>query len=740
MNFARRQFLQAMTALMVGSQICMNQSQMAYAGDSYGQNLSKKSRRKLALLIGINQYEAKTEWLPLNGCVNDVELQRELLIHRFGFNPKDILTLTDRQATRVNIIEGIREHLTSQALLDDLVVVHFSGHGSRLKGKDSLVPVDGRYGAANEIVNDLTVESLLLLLGAIATDKITCILDAGYSSGGNPTLGNFRIRARPNRREWELSSDEIALRQEFSPVPQFTGGLEDGNSSHIVSNQSETVLANKSVAKLPPKFTSKPITLLKAATKEQICIDANWEGFSSGFFTYSLTQQLWKMTGDTSLYTILGNVISDSDRLALASKEVVSQEKEEQSKQLRSLLTHSLTDTFGSSGQLADAFIKSVSSDRRSGEAWLGGIPIIPMSYYGSGSVFTVADDLGSSDSAPDLIQVRSHNGIITKIEPMAVGQLLQVGAFLREKIRVIQRHIPLSVALDIELTKIEQVDATSAISGLDSAIAVTATEQYADCLFGSQASSYGLFSVGRTPILGAFGAVGESIGAAIRRLQFQLESLLAAKLIHLTANQNSSLLAIKVSLEVTSPNRAKMVVQQSTDRDHTDKNSNPDISSESNFFNKCLTVGDRLSCKLENLTDEILYVIIFSFDSRGKVMTPSFVTSPYANDISIAPKGTLIIPQPIAPFEWTVSAPQGLVDVQIIASRSPMTETMKLLDRFSRASPVGLVSVSDPLEVAKALLQDLHSQNSSYPNISDDAWVLDLKNWATLGFTYRVA
>lgn len=716
MTLARRQFLHIIAGC-VGSQICIDKfsNHMAWAADNYAQNLGQKTKRKLALLIGINQYDAKNEWLPLNGCVNDVELQKQLLIHRFNFNSKDIVTLTDRQATRTNIIDGIRE-LSSQVLPDDVVVIHFSGHGSKIESQPSLVPVDGSFASANETVNDITLTTLLILLQAIATDKISCIIDAGYSSFGNPVIGNFRIRARPNHREWVLSPDEVALQHQGQP----------------------DTLPEKS----PIKPLAKPLVLLQAAINDRYCVDANWDGFSSGMFTYALTQQLWKMSAGTSLYTVLGNVIGASDRLALVTKEAISLEKDEQAKQLKTLSSHTLVDTFGantfnkSQERAADAVIKSVSGDRRSGEVWLGGIPIYPLECYGLGSVFTVLDDSSDLVSGDLLtVQVRSHNGITAKVEAMQVGQVLEAGTLLKEKIRVLQRNLKLSVALDLELTKIERVDAISAISALNNVIGVNATEQYADCVFGLQASSYGLFSVGRTPILGAFGAVGESVGAAIRRLQPQLESLLAAKLIHLTANQDSSLLDLKVTLEATSnnPSRIKMVANQSTNSADVDRQ-------ESSFFNKCLTVGDRLSCKLENLTGDPLYVVIFSFDPRSKVMTSSFVTSPYANDSTIPPHQSLIIPQPIAPFEWTVSAPQGLVDVQIIVSRSPLTQTLSLLDRFSRQSPTGLVNVGDPLEAAKAVLADLHTKNSTYPNISEDSWILDLKDWATMGFTYRVA
>ncbi|WP_413167596.1 caspase family protein [Capilliphycus salinus ALCB114379] len=51
--------------------------------DRYGKVLAQSTPRKLALLVGINQYQKD----PLNGCVNDVRMQQLLLIHRFGFIP-----------------------------------------------------------------------------------------------------------------------------------------------------------------------------------------------------------------------------------------------------------------------------------------------------------------------------------------------------------------------------------------------------------------------------------------------------------------------------------------------------------------------------------------------------------------------------------------------------------------------------------------------------------------------------
>ncbi|NJP22544.1 MAG: caspase family protein [Hydrococcus sp. CRU_1_1] len=55
--------------------------------ENYRRTLAQTTNRKLALLVGIDRYPQNRQ---LNGCVTDVELQRELLIARFGFKPQDI--------------------------------------------------------------------------------------------------------------------------------------------------------------------------------------------------------------------------------------------------------------------------------------------------------------------------------------------------------------------------------------------------------------------------------------------------------------------------------------------------------------------------------------------------------------------------------------------------------------------------------------------------------------------------
>jgi hypothetical protein len=81
-----------------------------------------------ALLVGINNYPLGVS--PLQGCVNDVEEVNKLLNNSFQRLSPQIVSLTNEQATRQNIIDAFRTHLC-QATVNDSVLFYYSGHGSR---------------------------------------------------------------------------------------------------------------------------------------------------------------------------------------------------------------------------------------------------------------------------------------------------------------------------------------------------------------------------------------------------------------------------------------------------------------------------------------------------------------------------------------------------------------------------------------------------------------------------------
>ncbi len=747
MGIARRQFLQAGLTSLIGWQF-LTRDRVAFAAEQFVRQ-ANATQRKRALLIGINQYDAKEDgnsqniangWLPLYGCVNDVELQKELLIHRFGFAPQDIITLTDLAATRTNIANAITEHLVAQTLPDDLVVVHFSGHGSRLGNYNTLVPVDSGLPQNLENLHDITEQEWQGWLQAIATDRILNVIDAGFYYPNVSAIGNFRLRSRIGLKNWQPST---AI---------------DPSDNQPTDNQPSN-----------PKLIG---TNLRAASGDMLCADAQWSGFSSGAFTYSLVQQLWQIMPATTIYVVMSNLATTLDRRALHNdnltidKQVANMWEVETSKQ-KAIATSTFASMLPIPDTSSDGVIISSTGDRRTADVYLAGLPIAVLSNYAAGAILNVMDVASipverkiineANNPKPTIeltqpkpkatVQLKSRNGFNGKVEILSdrIGnQQLETGQLLQEVMRAISHNVKLAIAIDIGLSKIERVDATSAFSTLPNIFGVNANEQCADCLFGVQSASYGLFTVGHTPILGSFGSVGESVGVAIKRLQPFLESLLAAKLIRTTENQAATHLDVRVTLKamIGVDQRSVIVASKSAAR----ASLIPASTDSNTVRTKPINIGDRLECQIENFSEYPLYTRIFCLDPRSKILTPNFISLPYASDGVIPPSGTLTIPYPKTQMSWAVSAPQGMVDIYILICRSPLLQVAKILETSQRqaSSLNGLIAIPNPLQVAQALLEDLdHAGKPSAfgkaANISD-TWMLDVQQWATFNFNYQVA
>lgn len=737
MGIARRQFLQAGLTSLIGWQF-LTRDRVALAAEQYVRQTTASTQHKRALLIGINQYDAKEEtqnfatattngWLPLHGCVNDVELQKELLIYRFGFAPQDIVTLTDREATRSNIADAISTHLVAQTLPNDLVIVHFSGHGSRLGNYNTLVPVDSGLPQSLDNLRDITEQEWQGWLQEIATDRILNIVDAGFYYPNVSALGNFRLRSRVGLKNWQPTSESSDNQPETTPIS----------------------------------------TTLRAASGDMLCADAQWSGFSSGAFTYSLVQQLWQITPATTIHVVMSNLATTLDRCALHNdnltieKQVASMWEVETTKQ-KGIATSTFAEMLPIPDFGSDGVIMNSTGDRHTADVHLAGLPIAVLSNYAAGAILKVmaasnSEIANASESQSVLksipanpqaiVQLKSRNGFNGKVEVLndhSINPKLETGQLLQEVMRAISHNVKLAIALDVGLSKIERVDATSAFSTLPNMFGVNANEQCADCLFGVQSASYGLFTVGHTPILGSFGSVGESVGVAIKRLQPFLESLLAAKLIRTTANQAATHLDVRVTLKamIGVDERSVTLASQSAAR----ASLIPANNASNTVRTKPINIGDRLECQIENFSDQPLYMRIFCLDPRSKILTPNFIATPYANDGIIPPSETLTIPYPKAPMNWAVSAPKGMVDVYIVISRSPLLQVAKILEASQRqaSSLNGLISIPNPLQVAQSLLADLDraGKPSDFGNAANvnDAWMLDMHQWATFNFNYQVA
>ncbi|MEG4044483.1 caspase family protein [Microcoleus sp. Pol17_C1] len=181
------------------------------------------TKNKWALLIGINKYPNYPQNKQLFGCLNDVELMKEILQTKFSFPEIQISQLLDEQATRDGILTAL-ETLVNQVSHNDIVVIHYSGHGSSITDREgdkpdgmdeTIVPYDsGRAPHKNRDITDDELYAWLLQLSE-KTPYITLIFDSCHSGGiVRDTFGAAVRSVEPDTRSIkDLPPSPIAANQ-----------------------------------------------------------------------------------------------------------------------------------------------------------------------------------------------------------------------------------------------------------------------------------------------------------------------------------------------------------------------------------------------------------------------------------------------------------------------------------------------------------------------------------------------
>ena len=145
---------------------------------------------KRALLIGISDYPHLPPHQQLPGCSNDVTLLNDLLSKRFGFAKRNISCLRDKQATRDGIFKAF-QNLIASVKKDDVVVIHYSGHGSYIRDKtkgagwtETIVPYDSGRKPSNRPstdIKDIEISERLLEPLVRKTPFVTLLFDSCHS-------------------------------------------------------------------------------------------------------------------------------------------------------------------------------------------------------------------------------------------------------------------------------------------------------------------------------------------------------------------------------------------------------------------------------------------------------------------------------------------------------------------------------------------------------------------------------
>jgi len=225
---------------------------------------------KRALLVGINRYRNSSAIPNLSGSINDVEDMKALLIGKFNFAPENIMVLTDEKATHAGIISAFENHLISKTRTGDIVVFHYSGHGSQMKDvtgespsglDETLVPYDSR-DPENKVF-DISGSELKPLFRRLAekTTNVTVILDSCHSGTLVKAIRPVRMIPPDQRQPPPVTRSADAIK-----------GLGVG---------------------LSPKLQNRFLyALIAAASSREVAFEHVVEGKQHGALTYFLTRAL----------------------------------------------------------------------------------------------------------------------------------------------------------------------------------------------------------------------------------------------------------------------------------------------------------------------------------------------------------------------------------------------------------------------------------------------------------------
>ena len=746
----RRQLLSLTGSLL--ATLGLSQLELKQRAIFYRSVLAENTPRKRALLVGVNNYP-DTRWITLEGAVNDVKLQQELLIHRFGFQSDQILLLTDHEATRENILQAFEEHLIKWAQPGDVVVFHFSGHGSQVFDPDqifqdgqvsTIVPVDSilppGYPNKGGKVNDITGHTLWLLMQAINTENVTFILDSCHSGGARK--GILTVRSRPGNRELN--------RTENSNIQLLASPQEQEYQKQLMSRLNLTA---SDLATERKKGVPKGI-MLAAARTDQAAIDASFGDTAAGIFTYILTRYLWQQTGGESVSQVMVSATATTDRILreyfptaglLQQPEFNTREGSNNSQQAVYFLKPDQKVP-------AEAVVTQVQGNQV--DLFLGGIDPRTLEAFGRGAILTLVDGEGKERGQ---VQIESRQELTAKGKLMQTRDNIASGTLLQERSRAIPSNLTLRIGLDASLQQAKQ--ALEAIKRIE---VVSLEQTNFHYILGRispiyhqqlqqlkvkklpEVGSIALFSPALDLVPDSAGIAGEKVTDAVERLRPKLKSLLAARLVKLTLNNSSSRLSVAVAMETV--DGSQLVAESFTVRGATITPVSQTRGLRGLTTNaQKIKLGTLIRFIVQNNESFPLYicVLLVSVDGGLTVLSPSQGNEDLP---PLAPQETINIPDVNRgdDYRFKVVGDLGLVEVLVIASTTPLKKAIDVLRTLAadrgentRGTPINSPQLD---EAIFSLLDDLDegsrgSGTTSFTGVRQ----IDTRQMAAMSITFEV-
>ncbi|MCS6942081.1 MAG: caspase family protein [Geminocystis sp.] len=707
-QISRRSFLKGVSLSVASIYGWKRKSSEAIAANLTPANTNGNSNkiRKLALLVGINQYPSEKQ---LRGSITDVELQRELLIHRFGFSPQDIVTLTDKQATRENVLNAFQQ-LCKQASGEDVVVFHFSGYARQLKFfpdnksplVDSLILYDTIITTANT-ANDILLVTLLSLANSLATEKYTLILDTSFSpptlSSATPAGKNLSLRFIYSNPELYVSEEEKNFYQSLNPSYPT-----------------------------PQSLTPNPRGML-LSPKGSLAIEIHHPQFPTGLFTYSLTQSLWQIYPDNRYF----------DLKPILTAKISSYTGKRENIELLPVnkLSSPPYNLPLDASHRGDAVVISVNPPVV--ELELVGLPLLVLYNYQLSSRFYVYGDVDYPVAEIQIISLLANKakGIVIKGDINAI----QPGLVCRESVRVISGNIKLHVALDDSLEKIEKVDATGTLSIIEGLEITNLGDSLVDCILGkfrdekNTISGYAIYSPVGALYANTTPPFQEAVASAVKRLISPLRVSLTSKLLHLTENQFSSSLPLNVFLKTTN-NNDKSSITYCQYTAGSKLSSKPLFKTTADNVLIAIPLSGEIAITISNEADYPLYFLLLAITPSRKTILYHCQSNP------IQPLSRLTIPQTPGLLKWIIDGATGIGELFLVCSRFPFNNTLQQLQQTSdiKPQPEQIYVLERPDKIAHHIVKDLAKISQGAGKLNNnpgDSYWLELSQWATFRLVY---
>ena len=199
---------------------------------------------KRAVCVGINDYPFEDN--DLKGCVNDAKAWRDLLVDQFDFPASGVAMLTDQEATRQAMYDGLKG-LIEGASDGDVLVFTNSSHGSYIADtsgdEENYDEVLCPYDSDERLLTDDDVRGLLDALPAGVS--MTVISDSCYSGSVTRAMDITRL-GQPEHEYLKrrfLDPKLLADAARTEPLPDAPGIRPRGRMAYPESGMNHVLLS-----------------------------------------------------------------------------------------------------------------------------------------------------------------------------------------------------------------------------------------------------------------------------------------------------------------------------------------------------------------------------------------------------------------------------------------------------------------------------------------------------------------